>query len=576
MTVVATGSARDLGPRGSRSEVGSSDPAGELSPAASAVLSAVPEWWAARAEEAGLSGIWLDVTTAVLATPPRLPPAELQSTPVVDASAGATELGTAYVSSLSSAVRARHGRHYTPSELAEHLWAMTRRALRLPPRASTLPGLVRDQACGAGALLLPPLREHVVASVRTDPALALAALPNVVEGVDADPAAVWLASVILAAEVLPLVAAVPARLRRPLPALARCGDGLEPPSRLARVCVMNPPYGRVKLGPSERQRWAHVLYGHANLYGLFMGAALEGLDEDGVLAALVPTSFTSGLYFSRLRATLGREAPLREAAFVASRDDVFADVLQETCLALFDRRRPRRAAISSVAGSVTAVAQVKSPRGALPWLLPRRADDAPVAAAAAALPLRLAEVGYRCSTGPLVWNRRADDLTKIKREGWLPVVWAADIDGGKLHQDRKRDGLRYMRQRNGDEAVMVLGEPAVLVQRTTAPEQARRLVAAELTADDLEQWGGLVVVENHVNVLRPTVEAPLLSLRTLHAVLSSEPLDRVIRSLSGSVAVSAYELEAVPLPAAEVLTEWDALEGDDLSAAVEAAYRVMP
>lgn len=77
-------------------------------------------------------------------------------------------------------------------------------------------------------------------------------------------------------------------------------------------------------------------------------------------------------------------------------------------------------------------------------------------------------------------------------------------------------------------------------------------------------------------MLRPIVEAPLLSFRTLHAVLSSEPLDRVIRSLSGSVAVSAYELEAIPLPAADVLTAWDELDDDELAAAIVAAYRVVP
>jgi adenine-specific DNA-methyltransferase len=574
---VATGPARDLGARGSRGEVGSDDPAGALPPAALAVLSAVPEWWAARAIEAGLDGAWLDVTASVRAESPMLPPAGLHGAPATDTSLTGAELGGAYVSSLSSAVRARHGRHYTPPELAEQLWTMTRRALRLPPTATRLPGLVRDRACGAGALLLPPLREHVVASVRTDPALALAALPSVVEGVDADPAAVWLANVVLAAEVLPLVAAVPARLRRPLPALVSCADGLAQLERKALIEVMNPPYGRVKLPQLERDRWSHVLYGHANLYGLFMGAGLEGLDEHGVLAALVPTSFTSGLYFSKLRETFAREAPLREATFVASRDGVFANVLQETCLAVFDRRRPRRTATSSVSGrTVTTVAQVKTPRGSLPWLLPRRSDDAPVAAAAAVLSLRLVEVGYRCSTGPLVWNRRANDLGRSRRAGWLPVVWAADLDGGKLHRDRKRDGLRYMRQRPGDERVMVLDRPALLVQRTTAPEQVRRLIAAELTADDLERWGGRVVVENHVNVLRPIVEAPLLSFRTLRAVLSSEPLDRVIRSLSGSVAVSAYELEAIPLPAADVLAEWEELDGDELDAAIVAAYRVVP
>ncbi len=287
--------ARALGARGARGEVASADPAGDLPAEAAAVLAGIPTWWEARAREAGLSGLWLDVTSAVLAAPPDVATNGLSlPSSQVPASATGAEVGAAYVSSLSAAVRAGHGRHYTPPDLAAHLWAMTRKALRLGRHASTLPGLIRDHACGAGALLLPAVREHVRANVRTEPALALAALPNLVEGIDADPAAVWLASVVLAAETLPLVAAIPASRRRPLPALARCGDGLEPQSRPARASVINPPYGRVRLKPEERERWSHVLYGHANLYGLFIAAALEGLDDEGVLAALVPTSFTSG------------------------------------------------------------------------------------------------------------------------------------------------------------------------------------------------------------------------------------------------------------------------------------------
>ena len=564
---------RDLGARGSRSSVGDADPAGLLSVAAARVAAAVPEWWEARAREAGLSGSSLDVSEAVAALQPGGLD-EFAADPSIGPSTSGAALGAAYVAALSPDVRARHGRHYTPDDLAAHLWTMTRRALRLPTRASTLPGLIRDPACGAGALLLPALREHVTASVRTDPLVALAGLPNVVEGVDSDPVAVWLANVALAAEALPLLSAVPARRRRPIPALARVGDGLVVPTRLARAVVVNPPYGRVKLGPAERERWRHVLYGHANLYGLFLAAAVEGLAEGGVLGALVPTSFTSGLYFSRLRGFLADEAPLREAAFVVGRDGVFADVLQETCLAIFDRRRARRVTIESLNGSVTSVAQVKSPRTVRPWLLPRRADDAPTAAVAAGLPLRLADLGYRCSTGPLVWNRRAADLGPRNGTGRVPVLWAADVDGGTVHRDRARDRLRFLRLRGRDEDVLVLAEAAVLVQRTTAPEQTRRLVAVDLSPGTLAAWGGRVVVENHVNVLRPIVSEPLLSRETLAAVLATEPLDRVMRSLSGSVAVSAYELTSVPFPAADVLRTWNGLVGEELARAVAAAYQL--
>lgn len=102
---------------------------------------------------------------------------------------------------------------------------------------------------------------------------------------------------------------------------------------------MNPPYGRVRLDDAERRRWQRSLFGHASLYGLFLAAAIDGLDDAGVLAALVPTSFTSGLYFSKLREAISHGPPLREAAFVVDRTGVFTGILQETMLAVFTAAR---------------------------------------------------------------------------------------------------------------------------------------------------------------------------------------------------------------------------------------------
>lgn len=563
---------RLLGARGSRRDVAADDPAGVLTEATQAVLAAVPEWWTARAAEVGLDGEWLDVFYAVDAAAPAA-----AVNPVVEprqelAHVAGEELGHAYVQSLPQGVRARHGRHYTPDDMSAHLWALTRRALDLPPQMTRLTFLVRDRACGGGALLIPPLREHVQASVRTHAAVALAGLEETVAGVELDPNAAWLASVVLAAEALPLVAAVSTRWRKPLPALVTCGDGLVTGERPARVELQNPPYGRVKLGDEERRRWSHVLYGHANLYGLFMAAAVEDLTDDGVLAALVPTSFTAGRYFENLRGMLSTEVRLRDAAFVEERG-AFESVLQETCLVTFTRRKSRYVSISSLNGRLSPVARVESPTTKLPWLLPRRLDDAPVAAGAARLPLRLRDIGYRCSTGPLVWNRRVSDLRARAAAGTAPIVWGADIDGGQLHRDPARSKHRYIRLNGNDLAVLVQEEPAILAQRTTAPEQARRLVVAPLTREDLERWGGRVVVENHVNVIRPADGEPAIDQATLAAALATTTMDRVMRSLSGSVAVSAYEIEAIPLPALDVMRTWVSLDGEELERAVADAYR---
>lgn len=563
---------RELGARGSRAEISQAAAAADVTAAAAAVLAAVPAWWHHRAATAGLRGRWLDVYHAVDAGAPAFA-AAMTPTPIPESATGAA-LGAAYTAALTPQIRARHGRHYTPIDLAEQLWSMTRQALGHTAAPRRLTGLVRDPACGAGALLVPALREHLTALRRADPQLALTNLNAVVEGVDADPAAVWLANVVLAAEALPVLAAVPAARRHPFPALASVGDGLAPSSRPARAVVMNPPYGRVRLEAAERERFAKFLYGHANLYGLFLAAGLQSLDDKGVLSALVPTSFTAGRYFSSLRHELSVAAPLREVVFVAARDGVFDGVLQETCLATFTRTRPRKTAVATVNGHLDVVAKVKAPRGGGPWLLPRRSDDAHVAAAAAAMPLTLGAAGWRVSTGPLVWNRRKEDLSPRSAPGRVPVLWAADIDGGRLHQDPARDQLRYLQLRNpSDRAVMSLDQPAILVQRTTAPEQTRRIVAVEMTAADLAVWGGSVVVENHVNVIRSCTDEPALSRSTLARALATPTMDRLMRCLAGSVAVSAYELESLPLPARNVLARWEELEGAELDSAVTAAYR---
>lgn len=158
MSPVVAVTARELGARGSRTDLSAASGTTHLPAHAGLVLAAVPAWWRARAKTAGLSGRWLDVEHAVAAPVPELP--SPGSSPAVAVDATAEELGMAYTAALSPAVRARHGRHYTPTPLAERLWQMTRAAMGHTAPARRLAGLVRDPACGAGALLLPALTEH--------------------------------------------------------------------------------------------------------------------------------------------------------------------------------------------------------------------------------------------------------------------------------------------------------------------------------------------------------------------------------------------------------------------------------
>jgi len=87
-----------------------------------------------------------------------------------------------------------------------------------------------------------------------------------------------------------------------------------------------------------------------------------------------------------------------------------------------------------------------------------------------------------------------------------------------------------------------------LLQRTTSKEQDRRLLAAVLPQEFLSRSQG-VVIENHLNVVQCLDESSeSISPATIAALLNSGVVDRAFRCISGSVAVSAYELNAVPVP----------------------------
>ena len=530
------------------------------------VLATVPGWWARRAVEVGLPPCWRDWESAL-----GQPPAPLSGSPcehLYDASAVA--MGEAYVRASDPSTRLREGRHYTPAVLAEVLWAEI-------AHAGHKSGLTVDPACGAGALLLQPLRRFVEAST-DEPAVALDAARRLIVGTDLDPAAVWLGNALLAAELLPLWARLAESERVALPELLRVADGLVESGEPPEVIVMNPPYGRVRLDASARARWEDSLYGHANRYAIFLHAAIDRVAPGGLVAAVVPTSFLGGSYYQRLRALISERAPLERLTFVDSRAGVFAGgVLQETCIAVLRRgakARPIRSSRLTMNGSVKSTQLPRAPsptRPDRPWVLPRQAWDGPLVVAASKLRSRLADYGWKATTGPLVWNRHKTQIAPSPGPGRLPILWAADLEKGTIRRSPSREHMRWIALRDQDE-FMKLTEPAVLVQRTTAPEQPRRLVVARLGREILEEWGGEVVVENHVNVLRCSRLASPLTADLLARLLQMPTFDRLYRCLSGTVAVSSYELEALPFPPTKTLVAWDDLSESDLEGAVVSYY----
>jgi adenine-specific DNA-methyltransferase len=282
---------------------------------------------------------------------------------------------------------------------------------------------------------------------------------------------------------------------------------------------------------------------------------------------VTPTSFLAGEYFKALRTVLAEEASPANIDFVSVRKGVFDNALQEILLATY--RRSRTVAPASVhfispvdydhfepepAGSFALPDPVGSP-----WLIPHTTAQMRLITRLRAMKHRLRDYGYEVSTGPLVWNRHKEQLSSKPRNGTLPLIWAECVtaEGTFVFRADKKNHEPYFAPLDGDEW-LISRKPCILLQRTTAKEQNRRLIAAELPRKFLSQHGA-VVIENHLNMIRPINGTPAVAPKVLASFLNAEIVDRAFRCLSGSVAVSAYELEALPLPPPDALTALGAL-----------------
>ncbi|AKM05509.1 HsdM family class I SAM-dependent methyltransferase [Burkholderia pyrrocinia] len=461
-------------------------------------------------------------------------------------------IGSIYTVMLPPALRSQLGAYYTPPPLVARLLDLAEQA-----GFDFTHGTAIDPACGGGAFLAPVALRMWQRDKGASPEWTFRRISKRLRGIEIDPFAAWMTRVLLEAALMPLCVAA----KRRLPDLVTVADALRPQDvGTFDLVIGNPPYGRVTLDEPMRNHYARSLYGHANLYGLFTDLALRLAKPDGVVAYLTPTSFLGGQYFKALRQLLIDEAAPVAFDFVADREGVFDDVLQETLLTAYTRKPHCFAPIVSVvvpkglnAAKIERVGEVSLTATGDPWLLPRTAADASFLKAIASMPTRLSDLGYTVSTGPLVWNRHKAQLRTETGDGALPLIWAESVtsDGFVFSADR-RNHVPYIAVHE-DQPHLIIRKSCVLVQRTTSKEQNRRLLAAVLPQSYLDKSGG-AVVENHLNmIIAPSLDVVRVKPGTIEALLNTEAVDRAFRCISGSVAVSAYELNALPLPSIDQL-----------------------
>jgi adenine-specific DNA-methyltransferase len=460
------------------------------------------------------------------------------------------QIGSIYTFLLPQDYRSTNGIYFTPPALTYRMMAMVESAGLDWTTAKIL-----DPACGGGAFLAPIALKIASAFKTLEPESFLSHIETHLQGFEVDSFSAWLSQVFIE---VALNKICKIKRRRLKPVIKVCDTLKLKETFKFDLIIGNPPYGKIKLTAAERQKYRNSLYGHANLYGLFTQFALTNINEKGIIAFVTPTSFLSGEYFKNLRSLICQKTQPIEFDFVVCRKGIFEDVLQETMLSIYKHAANKQNCPVKVNElqtdtankiNVIGIGKYKLPeQSSCPWLLPRTSELSPLMSNINSFTERLADWGYAVKTGPLVWNRLKDQLSSVKSKNSYPLIWAEAItnDGKFIWRANKKNHTLYFKARPKDKWLLV-NYPCILLQRTTAKEQNRRLITAILSQQFLDLHAN-VVIENHINIIKPIIENPKVSLKTLNAFLNSKATDSIFRCINGSVAVSAYELEQLPLP----------------------------
>ena len=315
------------------------------------------------------------------------------------------------------------------------------------------------------------------------------------------------------------------------------------------LVIGNPPYFQFKPSQGIRDRFAGVISGRVNIFALFFQAGLEVLRPGGQLAYVVPPSMNTGAYFERLRRYVlecsdiefleihhdqklfdGAQTPV-QLIVLRRADTAEALDLAEDGKYVFTRDGfgAANCDLSFPSCDVGKHVFVRENFGFRRTIFAENPSDLEAAFQGKQ---SLFELGYEAVTGTIVWNQHRSDLRHEATNGEVPLIWAHNIDNGKLLSSENRRRPEFI---DTDKPTMT--GPAIVANRIIGALGNSRIRCAPVTDGDE------FLAENHVNVIRPHARfEPIVNWHELLLRLKSLETNRNLSLVSHNTQISATEM----------------------------------
>lgn len=319
--------------------------------------------------------------------------------------------------------------------------------------------------------------------------------------------------------------------------------------------ILNPPCRKISTTSLERRLAGVVGLETVNLYSAFVGLALELMQPDGEIVAIIPRSFCNGPYYRPFREWLFARAALRRVHLFGSRRDAFSgdDVLQENVIVHLVRGAAQGnvevststgASLTDLIVRSTPFAQIVEPGDPDLVINIPTGDEAGERNLFA---MTLADLGLDVATGPVVAFRLLDHLRARPEDGTVPLLYPQHLKDSRVVWPIEGKKPNAITRSNVTEKWLVPSGWYVIVKCFSSKEERRRVVATLCNPSALP--GSALGIENKLNFLhegkRPL---PEMIARGLAVYLNTTDVDRAFRLFSGHTQVNAADLRRMKFP----------------------------
>jgi adenine-specific DNA-methyltransferase len=329
--------------------------------------------------------------------------------------------------------------------------------------------------------------------------------------------------------------------------------------------ISNPPYFKLNKGDENIQAVSFLLEGVTNIYAGFIAMGIKLTKISGETIFIVPRSFSSGLYFKKLRQFFFRETRLKHVHLFQSRTEAFKEdkVLQETLIFKANNREGVRTKITTSEGikdlgftcksfnyNISELIELDSDHKILH--LPTSQEDYEVIKMLKTLKYRLIDHQIKVSTGRVVAFRSKNNLKTDNADNrYVPLIWNFNVKKYSINwpviQDKKPQYID-----RGNNKILVPCQNYVVQRRFSAKEDKSRIVCAPFVGKEYKCVE--VGFENKTNFMyKLGGEMSIDLVYGLCVLFNSSIYDRYFRIINGNINVSATEMANMPIPCLQII-----------------------